>query len=88
MIFNRTILLFAGELIAVAILRLIFMLRRDGTLLPRGSKVPHIKGRPVIREFFGLKKRADPPSQPFTIEGWTPPPPKGKMPIPDQSPGE
>lgn len=81
------LLLFGAELLAIALLRLTFMLRRDKTL-PRGSKVPWIKGKPVFKNPFFAKKPEPPRSETFSAGGWTPPPRGRNMRVPDQSPGE
>lgn len=82
---KRALLLFAAELIGVVILRLVYMIKRDSAL-PKGSKVGWIKGKPVIRNFFQPKRRAL-PHQSFSVGGWTPPPPTGKIaPTPDTPP--
>lgn len=85
--FNKRLLLFGAELLAVALLRVVFMLKRDKTL-PHGSKVPRINGVRVFKNPFFGKKSPPPQSETFSAGGWTPPPRKGKMPLPDQSPGE
>lgn len=40
--------MFLGEVLAIAALRAIFILRRD-KIMPRGSKVHSVNGRPVYR---------------------------------------
>lgn len=44
--------LFLGEVLAVAALRAIYVLRRD-RILPRGSKVNRVRGRPVYKPSTG-----------------------------------
>jgi len=81
--FTKTrIILFIAEIAAVAILRAIFMLRRDRAL-PHGSKVSTIRGRPVFNRLLSFTNKP----KPFGIEGWTPQPPQRKMPLtPDNPP--
>lgn len=43
---KKQILFFVAELLAVAVLRAIYMIRRDRKL-PKSSKVRRVKGRPV-----------------------------------------
>ena len=45
---------FLGEVLAVALLRVVYLWRR-GSTLPKGSKVKRIKNRPVYR--FSFPKR-------------------------------
>lgn len=46
-----------AEILAIAILRALYILRRDGSTLPRGAKVQHIRKRPVYRfPFLGRKE--------------------------------
>ena len=47
-----------AEVLAIAVLRVLFIVRRD-SILPKGSKVQRIGNRPVYRfPFLGKKKEA------------------------------
>ena len=47
-----------AEVLAIAVLRVLFIVRRD-SILPKGSKVQRIRNRPVYRfPFLGKKKKA------------------------------
>jgi hypothetical protein len=70
---NKTrIILFLAELAAVALLRAVYIFRRDKTL-PKSGKVSKIKNKPVYRPFW------DRPKEKLDIAGWTPPPQKDKI---------
>lgn len=38
----------AAEVLAIGTLRLIYLIRRERDVIPRGAKVRHVKGRPVF----------------------------------------
>lgn len=82
------IILFAAEILAVAALRVTYMVRRD-RMLPRGSKVSRIKNKPVFRMGANVRQRdrqiKDTPD--LEIAGWTPPPKRDRIePTPGSSP--
>ena len=83
---NKTkIILLMAEILAVAAIRVIYMVRRDH-VLPRGGAVSKIKGKPVYRMPFGkrpeIPKEPEPPE--FEIAGWKPKPRHDKL---DDTPG-
>ena len=57
---NAKIIMFAAEILAVAALRAIYMMRRERTL-PRAGKVGRMRGRPVYKPF-------KPPERPPEVE--------------------
>ncbi len=75
---NRQVYFFIAELVAVAVLRAIIVLKRDN-ILPKGGKVQRVKGKPVYR--FPLIKRwvGSSTAEPRTVipedEGSNPSPP-------------
>ena len=84
---KSTIVLFAAEVLAATVMRVVHIIRRDKMTLPRGSKVSKIHGVPVYRQVFRKDKAptGEDELREFEIEGWKPPPRKG---IIDDIPGD
>ena len=87
---NKLILMFVAEIVAVAVLRGLSMIRRDRHLLPRAGKVDHVGGRKVFRQPYLSKPKpaTEDAIREHEIEGWTPTYVNGKIQsTPDDSPG-
>lgn len=67
------IALFAAEVLAVATLRGVYLMKRERQVMPRGSKVRHASGRPVFSTpsfvgSFGRGRKKAEPKQPDSIK--------------------
>jgi hypothetical protein len=86
---KKAIILFIAEIAAVAVLRLAYMVRRDRLLMPRSSKVNHIKRKPVYknRKMPTRGSTLEDKVRDHEIEGYTPKYVDGKIQLtPDESP--
>ena len=70
---RKMIVLFIAELAAVAVLRLIYMFRRDRLHLPRSTKVSHVNQTPVYNPSPRKQRPLEDRIRDVEIEGWTPP---------------
>lgn len=75
---NTKLIIFCAEILAVAVLRLTFMMRRDRMTLPKGSKVRNIHGVPVFGADRPMPQLQEQPAQ-WSVAGWTPPPRRAKV---------
>jgi hypothetical protein len=85
---NTKIILICAEVLAIAVLRLTFMMRRDRTMLPKGSKVRNIHGVPVFGADRPVPRQFQEKPAQWSVAGWTPPQRRAKVrDTPDKSPG-
>jgi len=85
---KKAIVLFAAEILAVALLRLTYMVRRDKLLIPKSSRVRTLNARPVYRQPHINPRRLENGLRDREIEGWTRGSERDNMDsTPDDSPG-